>query len=422
MQVNIAETRDKALEFLDRITRLSKTEITRIPMEKQTDWQIRSGALSHRTNGFFSVAGLTNSQTREERLMLLQPQSAITGILFCRKNSKIYVLLQARVEPGNVGVGQYGPTIQSTSANYLRWHGGNATPYVEYFNTYTAVGEPVSVSSQLDIGRRYYQKIKTLLYVEAPHLLECTQQMIWVSLDALSELASIDHVLNTDLRSMSAVMNWDDTVFPNQPEPPVPDSGILNYYFNSIKTGQSHWHITPLDKLIGWEVAEGGIIPKHNQPVSVQFYRTTCLTREVGSWVQPLMVAPGRGAVSLFFRETPSGKEYLLSILSEEGISGGALIGPTIQQYQEDHPKSLPGKIIISFEQSDEGGRFMHHTSVFSIVRVENDYPAAENQFWVSASLLKKLISLSNMTSIQLRAVCSLLIRDFNAQYFKQQS
>ncbi len=422
MQVNIAETRDKALEFLDRITRLSKTEIVRIPMEEQRDWQIRDGTLSHRTNGFFSVAGLTNSQTGEERLMLLQPQSAITGILFCRKNSKTYVLLQARVEPGNVRVGQYGPTIQSTPANYLRWHGGSTTPYVEYFNTYTAVGEPVSISSQLDIGRRYFQKIKTLLYVEAPHLLECTQQMIWVSLDALSELASIDHVLNTDLRSMSAVMNWDNTVFPNQPVSPVPDSGILNYYLNSIKTGQSHWHITPLDKLTGWEVAEGGIIPKHNQPVSVQFYQTTCLTREVGSWVQPLMVAPGRGTVSLFFRETPSGKEYLLSILSEEGIAGNALISPTIQQYQEDHQKPLPGETIISFEQSDEGGRFMHHTSIFSIVRVENDYPAAENQFWVTASLLKKLISLSNMTSIQLRAVCSLLIRDFNAQYFKQQS
>ncbi|MCE2821493.1 MAG: NDP-hexose 2,3-dehydratase family protein [Saprospiraceae bacterium] len=422
MHVNIAETREQALEFLNRITRLSKTEIVRIPMEEQRDWQIRDGVLSHRTNGFFSVAGLTNSQTGEERLMLLQPQSAITGILFCRKNSKIYVLLQARVEPGNVGVGQYGPTIQSTPANYLRWHGGNATPYVEYFNTYNGVGEPVSVSSQLDIGRRYYQKIKTLLYVEAPHLLECTQQMIWVSLDALSELASIDHVLNTDLRSMSAVMNWDNTVFLNQPVPPVPDSGILNYYFNSIKTGQSHWHITPLDKLTGWEIAEGGIIPKHNQPVSVQFYRTTCLTREVGSWVQPLMVAPGRGAVSLFFRETPSGKEYLLSILSEEGISGGALIGPTIQQYQEDRQKSLPGETIISFEQSDEGGRFIHHTSVFSIVRVENDYPAAENQFWVSDLLLKKLISLSNITSIQLRAVCSLLIRDFNVQYFEWQS
>ncbi|MFN5366842.1 MAG: NDP-hexose 2,3-dehydratase family protein, partial [Bacteroidota bacterium] len=254
-----------------------------------------------------------------------------------------------------------------------------------------------------------------------PHLLECTQQMIWVSLDALSELASIDHVLNTDLRSMSAVMNWDNTVFPNQPESPVPDSGILNYYLNNIGAGQSCWHITPLDKLTGWEVTEEGIMPRYQQPVSVQFYRTTCLTREVGSWVQPLMVAPGRGVVSLFFREASRGREYLLSVLSEEGIAGGTLIGPTIQQYQEDHQKSLPGETIISFEQSDEGGRFMHHTSIFSIVRVETDYPAAENQFWVSASLLKKLISLSNMTSIQLRAVCSILLRELNPSFFAHQ-
>lgn len=38
MKVNIAETKDGALEFLDRITRLSETEIVRIPMEQQRDW------------------------------------------------------------------------------------------------------------------------------------------------------------------------------------------------------------------------------------------------------------------------------------------------------------------------------------------------------------------------------------------------
>jgi oxidase EvaA len=387
-------------------------------MDNQEHWKIRDGALSHRTNGFFSVAGLTNSKTEEERLMLLQPQSAITGILFCQNNHKTYLLLQARVEPGNIGIGQYGPTIQSTPANYLRWHGGSATPYVEYFNTHNCIVEPVAVSSQLDIGRRYYQKIKTLMYVRAPHLLECTQHMIWVSLDALSDMASIDHVLNTDLRSMSAVMNWDDTVPAEGLETPLNDSGIFNYYLNSIKSGQSSWHITPLEKLKGWNISGTGIISKNDELVSVKLYRTTCLTREVSSWVQPLMIAPGKGAVSLFFRETPSGREYLLSVMSEEGISGQTVIGPSIQRYQEDETEILPGKIIANFDQSDEGGRFMHHTSTFSLVQVDSNYEAGPNQFWVSPGFLKKLVATSNMTTIQLRVVCSAIIRDLNPNTF----
>jgi oxidase EvaA len=418
MPVNIAETKKEALDFLHRITSLSQTEIVEMSMDNQEHWKIRDGALSHRTNGFFSVAGLTNSKTEEERLMLLQPQSAITGILFCQNNHKTYLLLQARVEPGNIGIGQYGPTIQSTPANYLRWHGGSATPYVEYFNTHNCVVEPVAVSSQLDIGRRYYQKIKTLMYVRAPHLLECTQHMIWVSLDALSDMASIDHVLNTDLRSMSAVMNWDDTVPAEGLETPLNDSGIFNYYLNSIKSGQSSWHITPLEKLKGWNISGTGIISKNDELVSVKLYRTTCLTREVSSWVQPLMIAPGKGAVSLFFRETPSGREYLLSVMSEEGISGQTVIGPSIQRYQEDETEILPGKIIANFDQSDEGGRFMHHTSTFSLVQVDSNYEAGPNQFWVSPGFLKKLVATSNMTTIQLRVVCSAIIRDLNPNTF----
>ena len=418
MSVNVAETKEEALDFLNRITCLSQTEIIETSMDNQEDWQIRDGALSHRTNGFFSVTCLTNSKTGEERLMLLQPQSAITGILFCQNNHKTYLLLQARVEPGNIGIGQYGPTIQSTPANYLRWHGGSVTPYVEYFNTHNCVVEPVAVSSQLDIGRRYFQKIKTLLYVRAPYLLECTQHMIWVSLDALSDMASIDHVLNTDLRSMSAVMNWDDTVPAEGLETPLNDSGIFNYYLNSIKSGQSSWHITPLEKLKGWNISGTGIISKNDELVSVKLYRTTCLTREVSSWVQPLMIAPGKGAVSLFFRETPSGREYLLSVMSEEGISGQTVIGPSIQRYQEDETEILPGKIIANFDQSDEGGRFMHHTSTFSLVQVDSNYEAGPNQFWVSPGFLKKLVATSNMTTIQLRVVCSAIIRDLNPNTF----
>jgi hypothetical protein len=60
----------------------------------------------------------------------------------------------------------------------------------------------------------------------------------------------------------------------------------------------------------------------------------------------------------------------------------------------------------------------MHHTSTFSLVQVDSNYEAGPNQFWVSPGFLKKLVATSNMTTIQLRVVCSAIIRDLNPNTF----
>src|SRR5690606_41731347 len=93
-------------------------------------------ALSHSSKGFVHVCGLQHQETKEQKLVLFQPQSALTGLAIHRKENKVYILLQARIEPGNTKVGQYRPTIQSTPANYVRLHGRTATAGVDWFTPY----------------------------------------------------------------------------------------------------------------------------------------------------------------------------------------------------------------------------------------------------------------------------------------------
>ena len=96
-----------------------------------------------------------------------------------KEEGNIYVLVQARIEPGNSRIGHFGPTIQSTPANYMRLHGGKSTPYLEYFfGCKPKDARVIGNSMQYDLGKRYYQKSKTLIYVEVPEFLETDENMI----------------------------------------------------------------------------------------------------------------------------------------------------------------------------------------------------------------------------------------------------
>ena len=65
--------------------------------------------------------------------MLYQPQGAINGMLTRRIDGERQFLFQARAEPGNVGEVQFGPTLQSTPANYLQFHGGRTSDFFPHF-------------------------------------------------------------------------------------------------------------------------------------------------------------------------------------------------------------------------------------------------------------------------------------------------
>lgn len=162
--VNKAESFESCSNFLDHIIHGSAFSLTQISFSDQKDWAIKQGALSHFLGGFFHVNGIKNKLNGEEHLVLYQPQSPLTGLAIYKDEKQAYVLLQARIEPGNTNVGQYGPTIQSTPSNYLRLHGGKPTAYLDIFASFSPKSNPIVCCMQLDLGKLYYQKSKTHSY------------------------------------------------------------------------------------------------------------------------------------------------------------------------------------------------------------------------------------------------------------------
>jgi oxidase EvaA len=404
--------------FLTEILDSATFQIDRIDFDSQDSWVIKDGALTHKLGGFFHIIGVENGAKKESDLFLFQPQSALTGILIHKSQGEIYILVQARIEPGNTGVIQLGPTVQSTPSNYLRVHGGKHTSYLDYFYSFNKHVVGFNSSNHLDLGKRYYQKTKWLNYAETDKFTETDDSFAWVSLRALLELSSANYLLNTDLRSLLAVYDW-DAIFEPKPQKALLDSQILNYLNKSRLNINCEDRFISLKEADNIVVAKNTIYCKKDSGSEVGLYKIATKYREVGSWIQPLWSATERGLVTLLCRNYNSNEEteFLITVENEEGISGQHCISASYLRYPNEEIDSglkQIGTTLKEFYQSDEGGRFINHEYLFRVAEVAQDFEIQKNQFWLKAWELKSILSISNLANIQLRNICSAVIYKLN--------
>ncbi len=411
-----AESKEDLENFLEEIKTISNYELNQIDLNEQQAWSIRDGALSHSSNGFFQVIGLKNTQNPEkEKLMLYQPQSALTGLLIYPEGKNLFILLQARVEPGNTGVIQYGPTIQSTPANYLKLHGGKTTAYVNFFTQYNPDCQLITHSVQHDLGSKYFQKSKTHHYLLAKDWIATEENMIWASMEALIQVMEKDNFLNADLRSLLSVMDWEMYFLPTQT--PIPSG---DWKYPKTLPAASYYQFAALEDLANWNINPTGILPTTNEPTSVHLYHFSCTNREVSAWSQPLFEVNSKGTIQLFLRETEEEPEFLISTGKEVGISTPLAYYPSRMSLPEEHHTPIfdtPGQVIRQLIQCDEGGRFFQNDNLYQLILVE-DWPAESNQIWIRKSQLKHLLQASNHCSFQLRCAASLALDLLNPGLF----
>lgn len=194
-----------------------------IPFSESTEWYFHDGKLKHRTNGFFSLAGIAaearhSELNGQEQLIILQYQIALNSFLMRKGPMGTEILFQGRVEPGNIGGMQLAPTVQSTETNYKRLHGGKPTPMIEWFLKENLSGI-VYDELQSEEATRYYGKYNRNLVVQIDFDTEVEnhENFRWFDMDHIRSFVITDNILNTDARSVISCMNWDLLVEENQP-------------------------------------------------------------------------------------------------------------------------------------------------------------------------------------------------------------
>jgi oxidase EvaA len=391
-------------------------------------WALDDGAIVHKSRGFFSVVG-ARFDGAPDAVLLYQPQSAIAGLLGKMEGSGASFLLQTRVEPGLVNGAQLAPTVQSTLANYLRVHGGHPTPHIEYFTTYKADAVPHCESSQFDLGERYLMKVKRSSVIEVCPEVQAGGTLVWVSAAELRLAVLESYYLDMDLRALIALAPWTATGTGFCIEPASPAirkslreairPAVVGQILASLDGRSSFRGFVPVTALENWECNEWGLFEK--DPVdgfSVEYFETQSTSREVPSWVQPLINSHSPGRVVLFLRKSRGIVEVLVRTSHERGFPNGSAVCASYVRYPgrpvggvedrfDGQADSL--RILARTEECDEGGRFFQDTNIYEVIEVGGG-DAPVDGVWVSVAELKFLLGRSQVCSIQLRAISSMLL------------
>ena len=428
-------------------------KVQEVDFEQLQNWSITSdGDFVHSSGKFFRICGghAINKQTGVENFqpVIDQPEQGILGITSRCKGGKIEVLLQAKIEPGNLDRVQYSPTVQATKSNYTGAHKGKTVPYIDDF-----MSESKKVKSrgfQSEHGYKFYKKANDNVHVRDDEAKPLDDRFVWLSLNDIRFLLSREHCINMDTRSVLATIDFIgrpltyDEVFVH-----LEDNGTLerDLLFSSLtvsgatnssgeienwimdsKMNRSVEHKTmPLNSLSdkGWIKTENRINSESNKHFELVGVKASIESREVSSWFQPI-VKDNVPKIYAFLMKKINGTVQVLTQLIEEDFSwSGPELGPTFhavgsrwELFEKLKDLKLSEKnyqIIYDKFQSEEGGRFLEQRNRYVLIKVDDTVKIdkKEDQKWMTLYQIKQATSYECSVNIEARTLISI------ASYYK---
>ena len=204
---------DYVIDWFNKKREESDMIVEEIGINDLDKWNVdkNSGNITHDSGGFFEVIGVKVSNTFDREVgkkgwtqpMIGKNPGGILGILMKRINGIPHYLLQAKAEPGNIGKLQLSPTLQATTSNLLKAHGGIRPKFSEYFD------EPKNVKIiyakwQSEDGGRFHLKsnYNMIVEVDVDEEFNIPDSFIWVTLYQIKQLLKIENFVGPHIRGI----------------------------------------------------------------------------------------------------------------------------------------------------------------------------------------------------------------------------
>ena len=425
------------VRWMDERRRRNRMEIDVIPLSSLGQWSTeRDGTLVHSTGRFFSVAGVHVTSTQEPgestQPIIHQPEVGILGFLAKQVNGVPYVLVQAKVEPGNPSGTQIAPTVQATTSNYTASHCGSDVPYVEYFLD-LGDNRVLVDCEQSEHGQWYFDKHNRNIIIEVTDDVPELPDYRWMSLEQVHGLLNLDDMVGMSARSVLGSLHTapqgsrshDDftnaVVTSLRHQCPMELSALTTWFHERRHHHQSSAVPVPLSEMDGWAYTPVRISDLSRSQFDVIGVSVTSAAREVAAWDQPMIAPHGTGLAVLFVREGDGGYAQALARASvEPGFVGGLEIGATLQVHTGDlsglstsdqrvleHLRSLPPESVwYDTVQSEEGGRIYESHTRYMIVRCAPDFVIDDPDYhWATLSSWTSLAAKGRSINVQARTL-----------------
>tara|TARA_Y100001936_G_scaffold48248_1_gene46943 strand:+ start:6359 stop:7108 length:750 start_codon:yes stop_codon:yes gene_type:complete len=204
---------DYIIEWFNKKRQESDMIVEEIGIRDLDKWSVDSntGNVKHESGGFFEVIGIKASNTFDREVgkkgwtqpMIAKNPGGILGIIMKRINGIPHYLLQAKAEPGNIGKLQLSPTLQATTSNLLKAHGGSKPLFAEYFDDENNP-KIIYAKWQSEDGGRFHLKSNYNMIVEVneDEELKIPDSFIWVTLYQIKQLMKIENFVGPHVRGI----------------------------------------------------------------------------------------------------------------------------------------------------------------------------------------------------------------------------
>jgi dTDP-4-dehydro-6-deoxy-alpha-D-glucopyranose 2,3-dehydratase len=427
-------TLDEAYAWLAQRQQANTFSVEPIDFAEMRRWSFGpdTGDLVHDSGGFFQIRGVRAVRDEPDgeawsQPIIDQPEVGILGILTKEIDGVLCLLMQAKMEPGNVNTIQLSPTVQATRSNYLRRHGGAATRYLEYFQDEDR-GRVLADVLQSEHGTRFYRKRNRNIIVEiddTPHL---TEDYRWMTLGQVYAMFSDNNLVNMDTRSVLSCLPLSGPARDNPADPfaaatlrslqACRDLADVQRWLNHCKAGATlNASLIPLGAAQGWYRGPREIVHESGRHFKVIAAAIRASSREVSSWTQPLIAPCGQGVIAFLASRASGVLEVLVHARQEIGLRDGIELGPTVQcnpvsgkprPYLDVIEAAALGDFHYDVVQSEEGGRFYHGENRYAIVEVDDDFRRDKPRpgyRWVTLGQLAELLPHSGYLSVEARSL-----------------
>ena len=435
------------LKWIDERNRTLSVQIKKNGLSESQFWFYDSaeGCIRNRNRSFFSITGFQQELPDGQVIshpILLQQEIGYLGIICREFHGVMHLLMQAKIEPGNVNHVQISPTIQATRSNFTQRHGGKQPPYLEYF-LHAERYEIVFDQLQSEQSSRFYKKRNRNLMIRVQEDVPVLPDFRWMTLGQIKQLMRRPNLVNMDTRTVLSGVPFEKINVSSQELDELramfSDKALFDSLFAREKNELpavfhrlNNWKMfydkqekfLPLHELPDWSMTDREIVCSHTFPFRVIFADIAIEGREVSHWTQPLFEADGIALFGLFCCERNGRKEFLVHLTVEAGCFDCVEIGPTVQReasafHAADDAVSrlffqkLEAQDGILFDQilSEEGGRFYHEQNRNVVLSIPfSQLPSLpEDYMLLDLKTLNELVQFNNLLNIQLRNLLSVL-------------
>ncbi|GHB16634.1 NDP-hexose 2,3-dehydratase [Streptomyces viridiviolaceus] len=431
--------------------RRAYTRVEHVPLDALEGWVTdpATGDLRHRTGRFFTVHGLEVDHPggrvpRWTQPIIDQPEIGILGILAAPVDGVLHYLMQAKVEPGNVGGLQLSPTVQATRSNYTRVHQGRPVPYLEHFLDIHSRPGVLADVRQSEQGSWFHRKRNRNIVVELPEPVPALDGYRWLTLGQIHELLHREDTVNMDARTVLSCLPFTGDGVAEDGR--TDGDGFRAALRRSGDPRQASVHGTaellgwitdrrtasdivvrriPLRELRGWSRTEDRIRHDEGAFFDVVGVRVDAGGREVRRWCQPMIEPVGQGVIAFLVRRFAGVLHVLVHARVEPGFLDVVELGPTVQCVARSYahlPGPAPSPFLsevleagpdrVRFDTllSEEGGRFYHALNRYMIVETSQDVPDGHPDYrWMTLHQLSDLLRHSHYVNVQARSLIACL-------------